>query len=150
MKTGGVSPALDRPLNRRIIDLGGVTAILTDQELTNVIMAGMLAPDIGLEGFDLMHQTMGLQKLQRPIHRRRRDRAFIRRQGRENIIGADRHMAFPDDLQHPAALTGQTRAAHPANCLRARHGTDDAMGVIVFGVRERSLKALVHDGIRMR
>jgi hypothetical protein len=24
------------------------------------------------------------------------------------------------------------------------------MGVIVFGVRERSLKALVHDGIRMR
>jgi hypothetical protein len=148
-EAGGIRASLDRSGDRWVLDLGGISTGLANQKLTNMILARVLTPNISLQRFNFVNQTMGLQEIQSAIDRRRRGWAFVWRQRREDLIGAHWHVTFPYDFQDPPTLTGQSGAANPANRLGAGQGAGDAMRMVMFGIGEGTLKRLLHGGASM-
>ena len=65
------------------------------------------ATNVGIQRIQAMNKIRLDQEFQRPIDRWRRGPFAITTQRIENIVGADRLVAVPYQLQHPAPNTGQ-------------------------------------------
>ena len=82
-------------------------------------VVGLRAADEGVEAVDSMDQALGHQELEGAVHRWRLRRAHRIAERREQIIGLDRPMAAPDQLQHPAPQRGEPNAALSAHVIGA-------------------------------
>jgi hypothetical protein len=99
------------------------------------------AADEGVARFDAVDQALLDEELERAIDRGRLGAAAVGAQGLQELKGADRGMALPDQFQHPPADIGQPRAALTAQRLRRTQRLGDAMLVIMgdgFHVGDRS------------
>src|SRR5258708_7643551 len=125
----GAAP--DRLAETAVVELRGHTAAAADQELHQMRFAGMGAPDECVQRFDAVDEPALEQEVQRPIDGRRGGVAAVLLQAVEDGVGADRPMAAPDQLQHPATDRGQPLAGLAADALGGVEGGGDAMVVVV-------------------
>lgn len=89
--------------------LGYGMALRADEKGAVVFFAGVLAADIGIETVDFVYQAIGLKKIQRTVHRGWCGRAGLA-DGCQQVIGFDRMVALPYQLQYAPAQPGQTCA----------------------------------------
>ena len=78
-----------------------------------------------------MDQALAAEELERPIDRRRCHAPRTFGKLIEDLIGADRRVAAPDQLQHLRAQFRQTCAATGAQIVRLADRGVDAMAMIV-------------------
>ena len=99
---------------------------------------GMLAADEGVQRIDAMHQSIFLQKFQRPVNRGRRQppAGLHRRQPLQNRIGAQRLVALPHQLQHLFAQRGEALTALLAELPRRIESGRHAAAVVVLAKRK--------------
>ena len=90
------------------------------------------AAQIGIEAVDPVDQTFAAEKLQRPIDRGRRHAPAVLGQLIEDLIGADRRMAAPDQLEYPASQLGQARTAAGAQIVRLADRGMNATAMVVW------------------
>ena len=124
---------LDRAPDRRRLELAHLTARLADQELALVRRLRLRAADISVQAFQAMHQALRHQEVERAIDRRGLGRAVLAAQLRQQIVGLDRRVALPDQLEHAAAQAGQPGAAAGAQLARPIQSGIDAGAMIVIG-----------------
>ena len=124
--------AVDKPGDFPIIQLINRLAGAADEELPDVRAAGIRTADEGVERIDSMHKVRLDEKLQRPIHCRRRSLQSRPVQPLENFVGTDRFVAAPDEFQHAAPLASKSQAALSADSLGIRYGCRHAMLVVMI------------------
>ena len=90
-----------------IVDLSGTATAVTDHEMPAMGLVGRDATDKCVERLDAVDKTVHEEKLERPIDRRRRRASPFAVQFLENVIGAPRLMAAPNQLQHTTPERGQ-------------------------------------------
>src|SRR5690606_20989692 len=123
-----------------VFQLDGGVAAAADQELPLVWMFRMAAADEGVERSDAMDQAVLQQEIQRPVHRGRRSAAAILlAQYGQDVIGAQRLVALPDQLQHALAQCGEAHALARAERIGLGQRAADAMVVVVGGIGQWSL-----------
>ncbi len=127
----------DRTRDGGIVELCHRAAIRTDKELAAMPARRIAAPDEGVQRLDPVDQLMIAQEIQRPVDGGGRYPVAFATQPVENVVGADRTMAGPDQLQHPAAQRRQTQTFRAAFALRRVERIRDAGDVIVFPRRKR-------------
>jgi len=92
-----------------------------------------VAADEGVEALDPVDQALFHQEVQRPVDRRRRRPLFALPEVVEDRIGADRAVAGPDQLQHPAAERGQSGPTLGANRFGQTQRVRNAARMVVRG-----------------
>jgi hypothetical protein len=113
-------------IQNRIVDLGHSPARTAHQELTAVIIFGSIATQERIQRVETMHEPGFLKELQGSVNSGRGGLFAILGQFRQDLIGADRLMLAPDDLENAPSQRGQVylpRCAH------------------LFGRRDRALNA---------
>ena len=138
LNRGAVDPEggpLDAPRQRRtqllVVDLGRIAAIAANEKVGLVGQARLGTADIGVEPIDPVDQPFAAEEFQRAVDRRRRHAPPARRQLVEDLVGADRRVAAPDQLQDPLAQLGEPGPSAGAQVLGAAHGRADAAMVVV-------------------
>ena len=107
-------------------------ATAADQKLTLVTVLRTGATDEGVQGRNPVHQPLLQEKVQRAVDRwRRRSSAILPRQGIENVVGAERLVAGPDQLQHPLAQRGEAHTGPLAQLLGGLQRITDTFAVVV-------------------
>ena len=96
----------------------------------------MAATDVGVLRTDAMDQALGEQEIQRPVNGRRRWPPAVTCQLLEDLVGAARTMAAPDQFEYPAPSWGQAQSLLSAVALGAVERLPDAMAMIVAEVIE--------------
>ena len=76
-------------------------ALPADQKSTAMMFTGMGTADEGVERGNPVNQSMLKQKVQGPVDRGGGGVMSIRGQFGQNIVGAQRLVGLPDQLQHP-------------------------------------------------
>ena len=98
-----------------------------------LVAVGMVAGNEGVDRGQLVHEAVGHQEIQRPIHRRRRIGAgtlafaYLLKQ----LVGLDRLAGVGDQAQHVGADRGQAQAALVACTLDHTHERIGAVDVVV-------------------
>ena len=89
----------------------------------------MMAGDESVDGFKLVHEAIGHQKIQRTVHGRRRGgaRAIAAAHAIQQVVSLDRLTSVGDQLQYMCANRGQPQAALTAGALDCR---DKTLGII--------------------
>jgi hypothetical protein len=120
--------------DQRIVDLGDGPALAADQQLGAVIALPVRATDEGVKGLDAVHEPGPNEKIQRPVNCRWRRFLAITTQFIEYVIGLDRLVPTPDDLEYPVSDAGQTQTPRPAPCFSIPECVGYAPRVVVFSV----------------
>ena len=89
------------------------------------------AADESVEAVDAVDQALLHQELQRAVDGGRLRRAGPVAEGRQQVVGLDRAVAAPDQLQHPAAQRGEPGAAPAAQVFGAGERVLDAALMLV-------------------
>src|ERR1700730_2328774 len=89
--------------------------------------------------FDTVGEAFGEQKIERAIDRHRRDRLPRFFQPLDDLIGAERRMAFRERLQDPAAKRGEPHSPRVAGLVGARERIGDAALMVVIEARKTSI-----------
>jgi hypothetical protein len=113
-------------IQNRIVDFGNSPALAAHQELTAVLILGAIATEERIQCVETMHEPGFLKEFQGSINRGRGGLLAILGQFRQDLIGADRLVLAPDDLENAPPQRGQVylpRCAH------------------LFGRRDRALNA---------
>jgi hypothetical protein len=113
-------------IQNRIVDLGHSPAHVAHQELTAVIIFGAIATQERIQRVETMHESGFLKELQGSVNSGRGGLFAILGQFRQDLIGADRLVLAPDDLENAPSQRGQVYL------LRCAH---------LFGRRDRALNA---------
>ena len=92
------------------------------------------ATDEGVKGLDAVHESGLNEKIQRPVDSRWRRFLAIAAQFVEYVVGLDRLVPTPDDLEYPVSDAGQTQAPRPAPCFSIPECVGYAPCVVVFSV----------------
>ena len=79
-----------------------------------------------------MDEAVRDQEVERAIDRRRLGRAAGAAELVQQIVGLDRRVALPDQLEHPAAQRGEPRAAPRAQGRRLAQRIVDAARMVVI------------------
>lgn len=74
-------------------------------------LAGMMAADKRVDGFELVDEVVLKQKIQRAIYRWRRRYAGAVLEPIEQIVGLDRNRCLGDELEYAMPECGETQAA---------------------------------------
>src|SRR6218665_2543810 len=114
-RAGGFVDGIPQPGG--ISNLFGIAAGLAEQEVTGVGGARMRAAYKGITGGNAMNQLLLQQEVQRAVHRRRCRLVPFGRELIEQLIGAQRTVAVPDQLQHTPAQGRQTGTTFRAELL---------------------------------
>ena len=113
-------------IQNRIVDLGHSPAHTAYQELTAVLIFGAIATQEGVQRIETMYEPSFLKELQGAVNSGWGGLLAILGQFRQDLIGADRLVLAPDDLENAPSQRGQVylpRCAH------------------LFGRRDRALNA---------
>ncbi len=91
------------------------------------------AADKGVKRGDAVHQAVFQQEIQGAVHRRRRGAAAVFvAQHAKNVVGAQRFVAGPDQLQHAFTQGGQAQPLARADAFRLGQSMADAMRMVVL------------------
>ena len=101
-----------------------------------MLMGRIGAAHVGVQRGNAVHQSLFQQEIEGAVHGRRRGLVAFGGQAVKNAVSTQRLMAFPHQLQHPAADIGQPHAALGAQVFGGVHGIVDAM---LVGVRHKSV-----------
>ncbi len=83
--------------------------------------SGWAHGEVGVQGFDFGDETLRHQEGERPVHRRRSNRARIPAlQHLHQLVGAGRFTSGPQQLQDTSAQLGHLYTAFPTNCCSQR------------------------------
>ena len=93
-----------------------------------MVAVGLWAADEGVEGFEAVDQAVLHQEIEGAVDRRRRRAAAVALQLLEQLIGADRRMAAPDQLQHAAAALDDGGGSRMVESLPETLGQDQRPG----------------------
>ena len=94
-----------------LFKLDGGVALAADQELALMRMLRVVATDKGVKRGDTVHQAIFQQEIQRTVNGRRRGAAAVLlAEDAKNVVRAQRLMALPHQLQHPATQGGEAQA----------------------------------------
>ena len=94
-------------------------------------IARVLAADKGVQRIQPMHQVRIDQEFQRPVDGWRCDPLAIVAEGGEDIVGAHRLVAVPDQFQYAPASLRQPEALVAAHLVRSIQGAPDTFSMIV-------------------
>jgi hypothetical protein len=89
-----------RAIQNRIVDLGHSSAHAADQELTAMLFFGAITTQERIQRIETMHQPGVSQEFQGPVYSGWRGLFAILGQFRQDLIGADRLVLAPDDLEN--------------------------------------------------
>ncbi len=116
----------------RLLQLNGDMAQSANEKLPLVRMLGMATTDKGVERSDAVHETVFQKEVQRAVHRwRRRATAILFAQHRQDVVGAQRFVALPHQLQYPAAQRRQAQPLTSAQSVGFSQGAVHAMGMVM-------------------
>ena len=113
------------------MQLGDLAATPAQEEGGVVRLVGHGAADEGVQAVDAMDEAVAHQKIQGAVDGRRSDAVALGAEGGQNVVGADRPMADPDDFEDAAADGGQAGMGIGADALGAGQGIRDAVTVVV-------------------
>ncbi len=117
-----------------IVDFRYGSALAADQQLSVVIALPVRATDKGVEGLDAVHESGLNEKIQRSVNCRRCRFLAITTQFIEYVVGLDRLVPAPDDLEYPVPDAGQTQTPGAAPCFSILECFGYAPGVVVLAV----------------
>jgi hypothetical protein len=106
LKARVIRSLFDKFLNRGIIKLSNRAAFPAYQKLSAVLAQRAAATNVGIQGFDAVHETLIAEKIERPINRWRRGAAACLPQPVKEIVGANRAMLRPDHFKDLPAQFG--------------------------------------------
>ncbi len=107
-------------------------ALPANEELPLVHMPGMAAADKGVERGDAVHQAVFQEEIQRPVDGGRRGTAAVfLAQHAEDVVGAQRPVALPDQLQHTLAQGSQAQPLLQAELLGLLKRVADTMAMVM-------------------
>jgi hypothetical protein len=113
-------------IQNRIVDLGHSPALAAHQELTAVLIFGAIATEERIQRVQTMHKPGFLEEFQGSVNSGWGGLLAILGQFRQDLIGADRLVLAPDDLENAPSQRGQI---HLPRCAH------------LFGRRDRALNA---------
>lgn len=120
--------------NFRVIDLGDVLALATDEELGEVPEVGPVATDEGVERIDPVDQARVQQEFQRPVDRGWSRSPAVPGKLGQQLVGAHRIMLAPDELQDPAPQRRQPQAPLGTDLLGNGQCISNTTPVVVAAV----------------
>jgi len=114
--------------DHRLLQLDGRMALAADQELALVGKLRLIAADEGVERGNAVDQAVFQKEIQCTVDRRwrRATTVFLAQYG-EDVIGAQRLVALPDQFQHPFAQGGQAQAVARTDALRFGQSVADCL-----------------------
>ena len=112
-------------------------------------VSGIGTTDEGIQRIEPVHEAGLDQEIQCPVHCRRRRLAVGLAQAAEDVVGADRPVAVPDDLEYASPERGEAQAAIAAQPFCRAQRCVDAVVVIVLLERCR-FRILCHVGHLLR
>lgn len=122
----------------RLLQLNGDMAQSANEKLPLVRVLGMATADEGVQRSDAVHETVFQKEVQRAVHRwRRRAPAILFAEHRQDVVGAQRFVALPYQLQHPAAQRRQAQPLTGAQGIGFSQGAVHAMGMVMRTVGQR-------------
>lgn len=113
-------------IENRIVDLGHAPADAAHQELAGMLILGAVTAQEGIQCIETMHESGFLEELQCPVNSGRSGLFTILGQLGQDLVGPDRLVLAPDDLEDAPSQWSQV---HLLRC------TDP------FGRRDRALDA---------
>lgn len=123
---------LDSPLQcHSLDDFFGIAAFGTNQEITGVNAFRMRAANEGIAGGNTVNQPLLQQEVQRTVDRGRCRLVPFRRQAIKEVIGPQRLMTAPDQLQYAPAQGCQAGTAFRTQPVGKGQRVMDAMAVIM-------------------
>jgi hypothetical protein len=123
-------------IQNRIVDLGRSPAHTAHQELTAVIIFGAIATQERIQRVQTMDESGFLKELQGSVNRGRGGLFAILRQFRQDLIGADRLVLTPDNLENAPSQWGQV---YLPRCAYLFGRSDRALNASRVVMRRRSL-----------
>ena len=135
-EAGLAETAVEGRRNRGVVELGDLAAATADQEEGAMRRLGCLAADEGVEALDTMHQPLGHQEVERAVDRGWGDGAPLAAEQLQQLIGADRCVAAPDELEHPPTQLGELGARSPQTVSAADKAASNTSPVVVRQRRE--------------
>jgi hypothetical protein len=121
----------ERAIQDRVLDLGDPPAHTAHEELSGVLIFGAIAPQERIQRVEAMHESGFLQELESPVNRGWSGLFAILRQFREDLIGADRLVLAPDNLENAPSQRGQVHLPRCAHLLGRRDRALNASRVVV-------------------
>jgi len=131
-KAAPCGAANNQVANPLVIQLSHRAAMATDQELASVRIVGIRATDKRIKRIQSMDEIGLYQEIERPVYGGRRGITAIVFECRQNLVGAYRFMAVPNELQDATTLGGQAKSAFAADPLSSLYSSLDTSSVIVF------------------
>jgi hypothetical protein len=121
----------ERAIQNRILDLGHPPARAADEELPGVLILGPIAPQERVQRVEPMHEPGFLKEFQGSVNGRRGGLIAILGQLRQNLIGADRLVLAPHDLENASSQRGQVDPPRCAHLFSRRDRALNASRVVV-------------------
>lgn len=119
-----------------VLQLHCAVAAVADQERHRMRgTAGVMAGHEGIDRFQLVHEPVGHQEVQRAVHGGRGIRAHALAVAHpfQQLVGLDRLAGLGDQLQHIGADRGQAQPAFARDALDHRHEIRCVVDVVVRG-----------------
>jgi hypothetical protein len=118
-------------IQNRIVDLGCSPTHTAHQELAAVIIFRAIATQERIQRVETMHESGFLKELQGSVNGRRGGLFAILGQFRQDLIGADRLVLAPDNLENAPSQRGQVYLPRCAYLFRRRDRALNASRVVM-------------------
>ena len=153
-----LKPHLQRALvNSSVYFIVGIfgdrTTTRADQKLPGMVSRGITTTNICVNRFEFVHQANSLEKIQRSIYGRRRGPSTVRSHSVEKIVGFDRSVTSPDQLEYSPPLLSKPFPPLCTNLHGARDRVIDAPAMIMIRRRKMlndAARLLFHYAIKSR
>ena len=120
-----------RAIQNRIVDLGHSPTLGTDEELAAVLIFGAIATQEGIQRIETMYEPGFLKEFQGAVNSGWGGLFAILRQLGQDLIGPDRLMLAPHDLENAPTQRGQVHLPRRAHFLGRRDRALNAARVVM-------------------
>ncbi len=111
-------------------------AILADQQRRRLALMGMGAGNEGIAAFDLVHEAMGEQEVQRTVDCNRCRPIALQGHALNNVVGANGCVTLRHAGENIAALAGKLAAAPFTGALSPGDQVRGAVAVVMVGIQK--------------
>jgi hypothetical protein len=118
----------------RVINLGGCPTLAANQQLGTMVALLVRTADKSIQRFNTVNESGANQEVECPVDCRRRCLLTITAKFIEYVVGLDRFVTTPDDLEYSVSDTGESQTLSPASCLGVLEGFGHTTCVVVPAV----------------
>jgi hypothetical protein len=122
----------DQFVDVSVVELGDRAAFPAYEKLARVGVSRVRAADECIDRIQAMNQIRFDEKVQRAINCRRRRFFPLIVDALQNIVGTDRRMTIPDELQDAAAYARKSQSLPPAQTLGSLDSGRNTVPVVVL------------------